>query len=158
MRPLAAIVFISVGLFFFYFGGRSTYAGIASSYWPTVEGRVLSSSVKSEAGKKGGLVYSAEVNYAYKVNGESFSSERVRFGSISTGNRVLPKQLVEKYPAGRSVTVYYSSADPFFAVLEPGIQSASLIVVGIGVLFAGVGVAAILLPKHCYQRQRHLMT
>jgi hypothetical protein len=59
---------------------------------------------------------------------------------------------------GRSVTVYYSSADPFFAVLEPGIQSASLIVVGIGVLFTGAGVAAILMPKRCYQRQRHLMT
>ncbi len=117
----------------------------------------MSSSVKSEAGKKGGLVYTAEVNYAYKVNGESFSSERIRFGSIRTGNPVLPTQLVEKYPVDSPVTVHYSASDPFFAVLEPGVQSASLIVVGIGVLFAGVGVAAILMPKRCYQRQRHLM-
>jgi hypothetical protein len=158
MRPLAAIIFISVGLFFLYLGGRTTYRGIASSYWPTAEARIVSSTVKSEVGKKGGLIYNAQVNYAYTVNGESLTSGRVRFGSITTGNPIRPTLIVEKYPVGSSVTVHYSASDPFFAVLEPGIQSASLIVVGIGVLFAGVGVAAILMPKRCYQRQRYPMT
>jgi hypothetical protein len=158
MRPLAAIVFISAGLFFLYFGGRTTFNGVASSYWPTVEGRMLSSTVKSEVGKKGGLVYRAEVNYAYTVNGGSFTSGRIRFGRINTGNPILPTQLVEKYPAGSSVTVYYSDSDPSVAVLEPGIQSAGLIVLGIGVLFVGVGVAAIFLPANRYERRRRRMT
>lgn len=146
MRPFAANLFIAVGFLFLFFGGRSFYRGVASSYWPIAEGRVLSSQVKSAPGKSGGLVYSAEVNYAYAVNGESFTSQRIRFGNIHTGNPVLPTQLVEKYPEGGEVTVHYSVSDPLMAVLEPGIQSASLIVVGIGVLFASVGVAAILMP------------
>jgi hypothetical protein len=154
MRPFAASLFIAVGLLFLFFGGRSLYRGVASSYWPTVEGRVLSSQVKSERGKRGGLVYSAEVNYAYAVNAESFTCQRIRFGNIHTGNPVLPTQLVEKYPAGKSVTVHYCGSDPFLALLEPGIQSASLIVVGIGMLFAGVGVAAILIPKRCIRHSR----
>lgn len=157
MRPFAAIVFISVGLFFLYFGVRKTYSGIASSYWPTAEGRVLSSKVISESGKKGGLVYSAEVNYAYSVHGESFTSERIRFGSINTGNRVFPAQLAEKYSAGSSVTVYYSASDPSVAVLEPGVQSASLIVCGIGLLFGSVGLAAIFLPTSRGERRRRQM-
>ncbi len=111
-----------------------------------VEGRVLSSQVKSEPGKSGGLVYSAKVSYAYAVNGESFSSERIRFGSLNTGNPAFPTQLVERYPVDAVVKVHYSTSDPSVAVLEPGIQSASLIVVGFGVLFASVGVAAILMP------------
>lgn len=154
MKPLAAILFISVGLFLLYHGCRAAYIGATSSYWPTVEGRVLSSKVKSEGGKNGGTVYSAEVNYSYAVNGVSFTSGRVRFGSINTGNRVFPAQLVEKYPAGSSVTVYYSASDPSMAVLEPGVQTAGLLVSGIGLLFGGVGVAAIFLPTSRYERRR----
>jgi hypothetical protein len=157
MRPLAAIVFISTGLFFLYFGGRSAYIGIASLYWATVEGRVLSSSVKSEAGKRGGLVYSAEVNYAYAVNDKSFTSQRIRFGNINTGNPMYPTHLVDKYPASSSVTVYYSASDPSVAVLEPGIQTAAWVVLGIGALFGGVGVAAIFLPANRYERRRRRM-
>lgn len=154
MKPFAAILFISVGLFLLYHGGRSAFKGVTSSYWPTVEGRVLSSRVKSEAGKNGGVVYSAEVNYSYAVNGVSSTSGRVRFGSINTGNRIYPTQLVEKYPAGSSVTVYYSTSDPSVTVLEPGIQSASVLVLGIGLLFGGVGVAAIFLPTSRHLRRR----
>lgn len=155
MKPIAAILFISVGLFFLYHGCRSTFQDVASSYWPTAEGRVLSSTVQSERGKSGGTVYSAAINYAYTVNGGSFTSGRVRFGSINTGNRIYPDKLVEKYPAGSSVTVYYSPSDPATAVLEPGVQTAGLLVSGIGLLFGGVGVAAIFLPTSLYERRRH---
>lgn len=158
MKPRAAIVFISVGLFLLYHGCRAAFIGAASSYWPTVEGRILSSMVKSEAGKKGGAVYSADINYAYTVKGGSFTSGRVRFGSINTGNRVFPAQLVEKYPAGSSVTVYYSASDPSVAVFEPGVQTAGLLVSGIGLIFGGVGVAAIFLPTSRYERRRRQMS
>lgn len=154
MKQLAAILFISVGLFLLYHGCRSAIKGATSSYWPTVEGRVLSSSVKSEAGKNGGTVYSAEVKYAYAVNGGNFTAERVRFGSINTQNRVYPAQLVGRYPAGKSVTIYYSASDPSVAVLEPGIQSASLLVSGVGIIVGGMGVAVIFLPTSRYERRR----
>ncbi len=154
MKPFAAILFISVGLFLLYHAGRSAMIGVTSAHWPTVEGRVLSSQVKAEGGKNGGTVYSANIHYAYTVNDGSFTSRRVCFGGINTGNRIFPGQLVEKYPAGSSVKVYYSASDPSMAVLEPGMQSSSLLVAGIGLLFGGVGVAAIFLPTSRYERRR----
>lgn len=154
MKPISAILFISVGVFLLYHAGRSGMMGVTSAHWPTVEGRVLSSQVKSEGGKKGGTVYSADINYAYTVNSGSFTSRRVRFGSIDTGSRAYPALLVEKYPADSSVTVHYSASDPSIAVLEPGMQSSSLLVAGIGLLFGGVGVAAIFLPTSRYERRR----
>jgi hypothetical protein len=158
MKPIAAILFISVGAFLLYHAGRSAMKGVTSAHWPTIEGRVLSSQVKSEGGKNGGTVYSADIHYAYTVNGGSFTSRRVRFGGINTGNRIYPAQFVEKYPAGSSVKVYYSASDPSMAVLEPGMQSSSLLVAGIGLLFGGVGVAAIFLPTSRYERRRRQMS
>lgn len=157
MRPLASILFLTVGIVFLYFGGRSACIGIASTFWPTVEGQILSSSVKAEAGKKGGKVFSAAVNYAYVVNGRSFTCDRVRFGSINTASAVFPNQVVERYPAGSSVTVYYSSSNPSSAVLEPGFQSASGIVLGIGIIFGSVGVAAIFLPTSRHEQRRRVL-
>lgn len=157
MKPIASILFLTVGIVLLYFGGRSAYVGIASTYWPTVEGRILSSSVKSEAGKNGGKVFSAAVTFAYTVNSQNFTSDRVRFGSINTASKVFPNQVVERYPAGSSVKVYYSSSNPSSAVLEPGFQSASAIVLVIGVIFGGVGVAAIFVPTSRYERRRRVL-
>lgn len=53
--------------------------------------------------------------------------------------------MVHKYPQGASVTVYYDPDDPSASVLEVGMTSvAPWILIGVGLPFASIGLAAII--------------
>ena len=109
--------------------------------WPTAQGRILSSRL-AEVSDSDGIIYKAAVLYEYRVNGMDYRSDvwQVRAGS-SSFTRAATK-VVERYPAGATVTVYFNPEDPSDAMLEPGKVSWSLLFGG--VMFASVGAIGFL--------------
>lgn len=114
--------------------------------WPTVKGVVTESKVSSHSGD-GSTTYSANIIYRYSVNNTLIHSERVWFGdNYSTSNRSMFTKIVQKYPVGKEVTVYYKPDDEFISVLEPGPVTSSYIGNFVGWVLLAIGGGLLLIP------------
>lgn len=140
---------VAVGLFLaFVFSYASLTQGAASENWSTAEGTITSSSI-SEVGSKDNLTFQAHVHYQYEINEDEYHGDRLDFNSsgMSSSHRVDMQEIVRKYPAGKTVTVFYDPADPSISVLEPGVKLGAafligMVCVGIGGLVFVSGVIA----------------
>jgi hypothetical protein len=111
-----------------------------SESWPFTEGEIISSHVKSRHGSDGGTSYSAAVRYEYEVDGATYVSRTISFGSKLYFGRSSAQDVVAMYPAGEKVTVYYNPNHPKIATLEPGISVGSFIVLGLSAVCLFVGL------------------
>lgn len=135
-------VFILLGVGIGYAGIATLLRAHASTEWPVVEGRVMHAAVEHKRGNKGGTTYSAEVQYDYVVNGVTHSSNRVAFGSISSSDPSGARNVVNRYPKGKTVAVRHSPEDPSLSVLEPGVHGSAWFVPAFGGAFFLVGCCA----------------
>ena len=78
--------------------------------------------------------YKPKVVYEYQVMSQKYTGERITFGAMST-TRMGATKVVQQYPAGMQVTVFYDPETPNQAVLDPGTGSG----LWIGIIF-GVGL------------------
>jgi hypothetical protein len=140
--------FIIVGALVSWFGVRSLLRAEDSVKWPTVQGVVQSSSMEYHSGGKGGGTYHAHVLYNYNLNGTAFSGDRIAYGDYGSSNPSHAQEIVNRYPAGAKVTVYYMRTNPEECLLEPGIKAQAWFLPGFGIVFLVAGVAmAVFLPK-----------
>jgi hypothetical protein len=120
---IAGIIISVVGFGLIGMLTRDIYGGVMSKTWPSVSGSVQSSQVHQVTKKIKHHRYKADIRYAYKVEGKSYSSRRIDF---STSNRYLSRSeaegIVAKYPRGSEVRVFYKQGDPEEAVLESVIK------------------------------------
>jgi len=82
--------------------------------WLRTEGRVLDSSLTL------GEYWYPRVSYEYTHDGRAFRSERIRSLEIAMNWRAPAAKDIDRYPPGKTVTVYVNPNDPCSAVLEPG--------------------------------------
>src|SRR5947207_1211357 len=83
---------------------------MASRSWPSVQGEVLSCSVRTTQNPdSGGSATKAAVQYSYSVSGRSFTGDVVRFGDALTGDdsSARLKEVTSRFAAGRKVPVHY---------------------------------------------------
>lgn len=115
--------------------------GRASKTWPTVEGRVISSTVQTKHGTGGDITrYYPVVEYEYSVEGKSLRSNRINFNTQPM-DQTSAASIAKRYSAGRRVTVFYDPEDRANSVLEPGTPGASWLGIGVGIVFAVVAGA-----------------
>jgi len=69
-------------------------------------------------------VFTPQVAYAYKVNEKSYENSAIS-GPLTEGynNRQDAENVLQDYPVGRSVTVYYSPRKPALSLLEKTVPS-----------------------------------
>ncbi len=136
-------LFALIGLMILGFGIREYFKAQASTGWPSVEGVVLRSEmdVDHSSSSSGGssTTYGADVAYEYQQGGTRRTGDRVEFGEISTGDSSDAQQVLDRYPVGREVTVYYNPEDPADSVLEPGVSGSTFFLPLFGCLFFVVG-------------------
>jgi hypothetical protein len=84
--------------------------------WPSTMGTVTYSSIEWRRGSEGQSVAYPVVQYAYKVMGQMFEGRKVMPGPETGGTGA--HKVVERYPAGAQVMVYYDPNNPSDAVLE----------------------------------------
>ena len=82
----------------------------AQSYF-SVPGEVIHSGVRGDAGNEGNS-FRADVRFRYMVNGEEFTGTRLHFFGFHENNPTLIKGVVENFPIGKKVDVFYNPDDP----------------------------------------------
>lgn len=95
---------------------------VNSANWQRTQGIVVLSEVRRTIGRnlwRESTSYSYPyVLYRYEARGKEYESTSI---DLSDPDRVLlVEKLVERYPAGKQIAVYFNPEDPSQAVLEPG--------------------------------------
>ena len=130
------LVFLAVGAGLSWWGWTILQNARASADWPSVEGQITRSLVAYSTDAEGGDSYSPEVTFVYvAVDDRSHEGRTIKFGENSYGSERKAQEIINRYPLGQTVTVFYDPENPDKAVLEPGVSNGSYIVLGIGVLF-----------------------
>ncbi len=136
-------------LFLWGFGGMASLIGVAgvlmtywniqqdraSESWPEVPGEILKSRIESETTRTTtstgtGLNkkkkthkdtdYFVELRYAYKVEGQAYEGDRIRFASTRHDERADAQKEQRQFPKGKKVVVYYDPEKPGRSVLIRG--------------------------------------
>ena len=157
MSPIVRIFFSRIfplpflidGVTVFAFGTRNFFRAESSTGWPTTTGMIETSSVEYHTDNdNGGGTYHAHVFYHYSLNGTTYNGDRVAYGDYGESNPAHARHIVNRYPAGSNVTVYYMQDKPEECLLEPGIQGQTWFLPCFGALFAIVGsVMLVFLPR-----------
>lgn len=139
------LLFAVIGFFVAFFFGKPILDNAkASQTWPKTSGKITHSSVSTSRSRSNGktkTLYSSDVTYQYQVQSRDYTCSNVFFGGdASSSSSSAAHQLVERYPTGRQVDVFYDPKHPENAVLEPGAHWQSYLVYGIGLLFLVVGL------------------
>ena len=90
----------------------------AAQSWPSTTGEVIKSRVQVSGGDL--TTVSPYILYKYQVGGMDFSGTQIRAGDqyYNAYNSIESYDVVDKYPVGAQVTVYYNPKDPTQAALE----------------------------------------
>lgn len=145
-NPLVGLLITVIGIGFAIWGAIVVMEARSAANWPTVEGTIISSTlehrVNTTSSGKGKWYYEARVKYGYSVDGVGYESKRVSFKSASYQykSEVIPSTQVRRYPANKTVEVYYNPEDPEKAVLETEITFMTYIGLLIGAFLTGLGV------------------
>lgn len=163
---LIGIAFLIIGILVLFFGVKELIKAMVSKKWPTTIGKIVSSEVYRDTilkdvkkakndGKlpdsiekfvstqantsRGKPTYEVDVFYNYSVNNIEYSSNKVSFGGEAYNNPRFAQRIVNRYPQGKDITVYYNRDNPEESVLEPGTTSACYFIIVFGFIFAAVG-------------------
>ena len=134
------LTFVPIGIFFLILTAAQLKNGHRSLSWPFIGGMVDSSEITHYRRDGGGTTHVPVVVYRFTVGTNTYTSNRIKVAPVGTGKYSDAKQIIDKYPAGSEVRVYYDPNNPEFGLLEPGISGRSWIGILGGVLFSGVGV------------------
>lgn len=90
----------------------------AAQAWPSTSGTVIKSRVEVSGGDHTSV--SPFVLYEYQVDGQPYQASQIKAGDVFMAVRQQRSSydIVEKYPVGMQVTVYYDPANPGMAALE----------------------------------------
>lgn len=143
--PLPFLIFGIMGLFW---GAKELRLAQESLRWPVADGTIRNSSVEYHSSSDGGGTYQAEVFYQFTVDGESHSGNKVSFGDYGTSHPAHAQKIVNRYPQGLQVPVYYRGEEPNTCILEPGWHWQNWGILAFGILFFTVGsLLVICLPR-----------
>lgn len=65
--------------------------------------------------------YKAIVFYEYEVQGNKYTSDKLRNIEFYSSNRGAAYRTAHKYPVGKEVNVHYNPTDAADSLLEPGV-------------------------------------
>jgi hypothetical protein len=147
--PVTAIIGILYLLLFFsilYFLLVMAPLVIYSKEWPQVTGKIIKNELKrrdAEGSIEGTRTthYSAELEYLYPIKGKEFSSKKIKLFKNDIISRKFNQGILDKYPKGASVKVFYNPKKPSFAILETGGGARLLVIITLLILGFGAMTA-----------------
>ncbi len=93
-----------------------------------------------------------DIIYQYKVNGKSYESSRIGFGFKGSDKKENVDQIINRYPIGKKVAVYFDKSNPSFSVLEPERNSKFGFLLLSVLYLMGVGLVIYTLVKSRYNK------
>ena len=138
------LLLMFIGAYILYFGCRNLLRANESRTWPTAQGVIQNSSM--DRGSRG--EYWAKVMYDFTVNATAFNGNRVAFGDYGSTISSHAQGVVNRYPKGKAVTVYYDPKNPQACLLEPGVKVQAWFLPGFGFVFLAIsGLIAVFIQK-----------
>jgi len=128
------LVMFTASLAVEFFTVRSFLRAYQIASWPIVQGVVQRSELGTEF--VGAMRYTAHIVYDYNVDGIPYSSSSIRERGASNKHRWDVEAVVDKFPAGSEVTVYYNEADHSQSYLEAGLDFVYYIIIISPLVFA----------------------
>ena len=124
-----------------------------SSDWPSTAGTVVQSEVaESElaSGKRNRRrkrSFSPLVVVEYEHGGRTLRTSHISAGAdTSSTNPSRANEVVNRYAAGDTVSVYFDPEQPSYAVLEPGVTTTHYVFLAASAGFLGLGLLVALRP------------
>lgn len=85
-----------------------------------VPGTVVSSSVRTSRGSKGGVTYRPAISFTYSYENRTYGNDRVGILNYGSGDSRRAYDLVDRFPEGASVEVLVNPARPDKGFLDTG--------------------------------------
>lgn len=139
-----ASIFVLIGLGIAIFGFVTMIQAKESPSWPTTEGVITTSKMKSWLDDDGDRMYGADIVYDYRVGGSQLTGRNVKFGKVSTNRSSDAEKVLQKYPEGAQVEVFYNPDEFEVSVLEPGVHASTWFMPVFGLVFASFGFVFLL--------------
>ena len=140
---LVGTIFAGVGLILVVVGGgigNHQYTILKS--WPTVEATVTRSHVRRYLSQRGRMMYQAEIDFQYTVDGKAFDT--LAGPGYSTSSYAGMKSIVDEFAPRTRHLVRYNPADPNDVRMNAGYSFGffllPLMLGGMGVFFAALGI------------------
>jgi hypothetical protein len=110
--------FVAVGWFLYRQWKRTKAVETQSQSWPSTAGLVVKSRVEVSGGDTASV--SPKVVYEYVVGGQTYQNDNIRPGDdfMTLGMKGTAYDVVDRYPVGSAVIVYYNPANPAKSTLE----------------------------------------
>jgi hypothetical protein len=113
---VAGLAFLLGGIWIFAWDFAKIQRASDSKDWPQADGVVT----VSKYVQKGRETW-PYIEYTYTVTGVRYTSQQISFDLFNKpGGKGRVQSIVERYPVGQAVTVYYDPNNPAIAILEPG--------------------------------------
>ena len=100
---------------------KQTAIGVASTNWPSVQGRVTES--RTELVDAENASYELVIRYTYVVDENELRGDTLGCRRSYLTNLDSVQEIVSAYPSGMNVDVYYDPNDVSKSLLEPGVDS-----------------------------------
>jgi hypothetical protein len=146
-QTLAAVaaLFIVAGLLTVAAGVRQYRAVQLIGDWPAADGTIQSVEPFRAERRGRSITYfdALRLTYDYTVNGQPYTGQRLRLdGQPTPAESAAGRTLLDRYPPGAPVTVYYDPANPASAVLQRD-PPTDVLIAGAGLVGLGLVVAAL---------------
>ena len=142
------LLFIMVGAVALYFGVNGLYLARESVTWPVADGTIKNATVEYHSGERG-AEHTTLKSFTNLISTERPTAE-TKSPMVTMGRVILPtpREIVNRYPIGKTVKVHYLPSNPDTCVLETGVQTQAWFLPAFGALFFVVGsLMAVFLPK-----------
>jgi hypothetical protein len=122
----------------------------SSVQWPQAKGVITSSHLVVGHFKqmKG---YRGVVQYRYQVGSAEYSGSRFSFGRDHLAVQDAWQKVLDAYPVGKTVDVYYDPRDPGFAILEPGLPGEMALLYKMDLFFIAAFATALLIALNKFR-------
>ncbi|MEM7542815.1 MAG: DUF3592 domain-containing protein [Pseudomonadota bacterium] len=118
MAAIGALILV----FLWRFIGYLIWKDLAVSRWPSVDGQITESSIKSETYKDTEHVYHTKyqpvVEYQYEVRKRTYANEKIGILDNETDSQSEANRIQRQYAVGKVVKVYFNPRNPQDSYLE----------------------------------------
>lgn len=121
-----------------------------SEQWPRVNG-VITSSYLQVGYFKHRKGYLPEIRYRYQVGPTEYSGSRRSFDTAHLAAEGASEKVIDAYPVGKSVAVFYDPKNPASALLEPGPASDMTLLYKMDLFFIAAAAAALLIALYKFR-------
>ncbi len=142
---LFAFLFLILGMWALLVGFSMGIEGWQARKWPVTKGRIIISRVREwrTPGKIRIARLCLDMDYLYMVGDKVLEGHRLNSGWRCFASEGHIKKVLEKYPSGKKVSVFYNPNSPEKSLLEPGISWSVLFLIGIGIVNLSIALPLI---------------